>query len=40
MGVKFNVIQNMITNDEFKQLREIIESRNMSVVAHRDMIRA
>jgi hypothetical protein len=38
IGIKFNVVQNMITNNEFKQFREITENRNGSVVAHSDMV--
>jgi hypothetical protein len=36
--IKFNIMQNMILNNEFKQCREIIENRNVSIVAHSDMI--
>jgi hypothetical protein len=31
-------MQNMVVDNEFKQLREIIENRNGSVVAHGGMI--
>jgi hypothetical protein len=34
VGIKFNVMQNMIMNNEFKQSREIIKNKNGSVVAH------
>jgi hypothetical protein len=34
----FTVMQNMIVNNEFKQLREIIENRKRSIVAHSGMI--
>jgi wobble nucleotide-excising tRNase len=34
----FNVMQNMIMDNEFQQIREIIENRNESVVAHNGMI--
>jgi hypothetical protein len=37
VGIKFNVMQNMIVNNEFQQLKEIIENRNESVVAHSGM---
>jgi hypothetical protein len=30
--IKFNVMQNVIVNNEFKQLREIIEERNGSIM--------
>lgn len=33
VGIKFNFIQNMIFNNEFKQRRETIENRNESAVA-------
>jgi hypothetical protein len=38
VGIKFNVMQNMIANNEFHQLRDISENRNVAVVAHSDMI--
>jgi hypothetical protein len=38
VGIEFNVIQNMMVNNEFKQLRKIIENKNGSVVAHSGMI--
>jgi hypothetical protein len=33
VGIKLNIMQNMILNDKLKQLREIIENRNGYVVA-------
>jgi hypothetical protein len=38
VGIEFNVMQNMIVNSEFRQLWEIIENTNGSVVTHRAMI--
>jgi hypothetical protein len=38
VGIKFNIMQNMIVNTEFQQLTEIIEDRNGSIVAHSGMI--
>jgi hypothetical protein len=36
--IKFNVMRNTIVNNEFKQLREIVENRYGSAVAHSGMI--
>jgi hypothetical protein len=36
--IKFNVIQHMILNNKFKQLREIIENGNGSIIAQSSMI--
>jgi hypothetical protein len=36
--IKFSVMRNMIMNNEFRQLREITENGNGSVVAHSGMI--
>jgi hypothetical protein len=36
--IKINVMQNMILNNKFKQITEIIENTNGSVVAHSGMI--
>jgi hypothetical protein len=38
IGIKFNVMQNMIMNNEFKHIIEIIEEINRSLVAHSSMI--
>jgi hypothetical protein len=38
VGITFNAMQNMMTNNEFRQLREIIEKRCASVVPHSCMI--
>jgi hypothetical protein len=38
IGIKFNVMQSMIMNNELKKLREIVEKRNWSVVAQSGMI--
>jgi hypothetical protein len=38
VGIGFNVMQNVIMNNEIKHLKEIIENRNGSVVAHIGMI--
>jgi hypothetical protein len=38
VGINFKVMQNMIVNNEFKQLREIIKKRIRSAVAHSGMI--
>jgi hypothetical protein len=35
--IKFNEMKDMIMNNEFKQLREVIENRNGSIVAHSGM---
>jgi hypothetical protein len=37
LGIKFNIIKNMIVSNEFKQHTEIIENRNGSVLAHSGM---
>jgi hypothetical protein len=36
--IEFNVTQNIIVNYELKQLREITENTNGSIVAHSSMI--
>jgi hypothetical protein len=40
IGIKFNVMKNMVVNCEFKQPGEIIENINGSVVAQTAMITA
>jgi hypothetical protein len=36
--IKFNVMQNMIINNEFRELREDIKNRNGSTVAYSGII--
>jgi hypothetical protein len=36
--IKFSIMLNMVTNNEFKHFREIVENRNRSAIAHGGVI--
>jgi hypothetical protein len=38
VGIKFNIMQNMVLYDEFKQFRKIIENRNRFAVTQSSII--
>jgi hypothetical protein len=38
VAIKYNVMQNMVLNDKFKQFRKIIEKRSRSIVVQSSMI--